>query len=205
MTFDRSRRMALAALALATSGWLAGCAGPYLMDNTVQSYSTLQAVPQQAGYRFERLPSQQADPNQPRLEGLATAALDRAGLRRDDAGGRYVVQAWARVQRGVYPWARSGWGGLGWSGVGFASQRGLGVGLGVGAPIGGWDTPWYQREVGLVMRDGPGGPIVYETHAYNDGPWLDPDLSLAAMFDASMQGFPTPPAGLRRVDIRLVR
>ena len=45
----------------------------------------------------------------------------------------------------------------------------------------------------------------YETHAAHDGPWLDPDRALGAMFDAALQGFPAPPAGKRRVDILLPR
>jgi len=46
---------------------------------------------------------------------------------------------------------------------------------------------------------------VYETHASNDGPWLDNRTVLPAMFEAAMQGFPNPPPGPRRVDIQVGR
>lgn len=198
------RALAGAATALAL---LAGCAGTYLLDNTVQSFSSLQAVPAQASYRFERLPSQVNDPTQPQLETLAGAALARVGLRRDEVAPRLTVQAWARVQRAVSPWARPAWGpwgGWGWGGVGVGGHH-SGVGIGVGMPLGAMDSPWYQREVGIVMRDTATGTVVYETHAYNDGPWLEPNLVTGAMFEAALQGFPQAPAGQRRVNIQLQR
>ncbi len=115
---------------------LAGCASAYRIENTVQSFSSLPGVPAQASYRYERLPSQAADPAQARLEAAADAALGRAGLRRDEAQARYAVQAYSRMQQVVSPWAGprwSGWGSWGtWSG-----HRGLGVGVGV--PLWGWD------------------------------------------------------------------
>ena len=82
---------AVAALALS------GCATGYLLDNTVQSFSQLPALPAQPTYRFERSLSQQVDPAQQALEALADPALHRAGLRRDDASPRYSVQVLART------------------------------------------------------------------------------------------------------------
>ena len=95
-------RLFTAAL-LATT--LTGCATGYLLDNQVQSFSSLPALPATASYRFERLPSQLADPTQAALEGLADPALHKAGLRRDDAAPRYSVQVAARITRTLSPWA----------------------------------------------------------------------------------------------------
>jgi hypothetical protein len=177
---------------------LSGCATGYLLDNQVQSFSQLQAVPAQPTYQFERALSQQVDPNQPPLEALADAALHRAGLRRDDAAPHYTVQVLARVERIFSPYADPYWGG-GWS-LGFGGRHGA---IGFGAPWPNWDSYWFRRQVSVVLRELPSHRVVYETHASNEGPLLDNQTVLPAMFDAAMQGFPMPPPGPRRVDIQL--
>src|SRR6476646_6528674 len=120
-----SKRIA-PALAAAAFTLLAGCAGTYTLDNTVQSFSQIPSLPQPATYRFERLPSQQ-DPNQARLEAMADPALLAVGLRRDDAAPRFSVQINARTERTVSPWAdpwdRFGWGMGAW---GFRRHWGYG-------------------------------------------------------------------------------
>jgi hypothetical protein len=199
-----SLRLLRLLLAAGAALGLAGCASTYLLDNQVQSFSQLQAVPAQPTYRFERSLSQQADPAQQALEGLADAALYKAGLRRDDAAPRYSVQVSARTERTLTPyadpWSPWGWGG-GWNlGVG-----GRHFGLGFGGPFPNMDSYWFHREVAVVIRELATNKVVYETHAYNDGPWLDNRSVLPAMFEAAMQGFPTPPAGPRRVDIQVGR
>jgi hypothetical protein len=178
---------------------LAGCATGYLLDNNVQSFSGLGAMPASPTYRFERLPSQQASPGQSQLEAIADPALFKAGFRRDDAAPRYSVQVTARVQPVLSPWADpwDGWGGWG---MGF---RGRGVGLGFGGPFPRMERPWYYREVGVIVRELPAGRVAYETHAMNDGPWAGDASILPAMFEAALQGFPTPPPGPRRVDIQV--
>ncbi len=194
------RALRLVGIPVVTAAVLAGCATGYLLDNNVQSFSTLPALPANPAYRFERLPSQQASPGQAQLEALADPALFKAGLRRDDSAPRYSVQVTARVQPVLSPWADpwDGWGG-GW-GMGFGG-RGLGVGF--GGPFHRMERPWYQREVGVVVRELPSNQVVYESHAGNDGPWGDNGSVLPAMFDAAMQGFPNPPAGPRRVNIQV--
>jgi hypothetical protein len=175
---------------------LSGCAGTFLLDNQVQSFSQLTAMPGQPTFRFERTLSQQADPYQQGLEALANSALYQAGLRRDDAAPKFSVQVSARVLQTLSPYGDP-WGG-GW-GVGFRSRR---FGMGLGGPWD-WDSPWFHREVSVTMRDLSNNKVVYETHAVNDGPWLDNRSVLPAMFQAAMQGFPTPPAGPRSVDINV--
>jgi hypothetical protein len=184
---------------------LAGCATGYRLDNQVQTFSQLAAVPAQPTYRFERSLSQQADPAQQALEALADPALHRAGFRRDDAAPRYSVQVSARTDRTISPyadpWSPWGWGGggFGW-GIGL-SGRHVGIGLGGGFPR--HDSYWFHREVSIVVRELATNRVVYETQAVNDGPWVDNRTVIPAMFDAALQGFPNPPPGPRRVDIQV--
>jgi hypothetical protein len=182
---------------------LAGCASTYRLDNTVQSFSGLPSLPASPTYRFERLPSQAAQPGQDQLEGLADPALFKAGLRRDDASPRYTVLVTARVTRVLSPWTDPwtypyGWG-MGVRYGGWGPRWGLNAGFGGPWPRN--DQPWFIREVGVLVRDLASNKVVFESHANNDGPWMDQPQALAAMFDAALQGFPNPPQGPRRVDI----
>lgn len=191
--------------AAAVLALLSGCASTYLLDNQVQSFSQLQGLPAQPSYRFERSLSQQADPAQQALEALADPALHKAGLRRDDAQPRYSVQVSARTEQRLSPYADPwwpGWGGWGGWGVGFGGRH---WGLGLGGPWPRGESPWYHREVTVVVRELATNRVVFETHAVNDGPWMDNRSVLPAMFEAAMQGFPNPPAGPRRVDVQVSR
>ncbi len=192
--------------ALAATLALSGCAGGYLLDNSVQTFSQLSSVPAQPGYRFDRLPSQQAaDPMQTTLEQVAEPALYKAGLRRDDTAPRYSVQVTARQEEVLSPfadpWSYRGWGGWGW-GAGYYG-RGVGVGIGSSMYPSRFEQLWYRREVSVVMRDLGTQQVVYETRAMNDGPWSDARVVFPLMFEAAMQGFPNPPQGPRRVDIHV--
>jgi hypothetical protein len=180
---------------------LAGCATTYRLDNTVQAFSGLPALPANPTYRFERLPSQVGQPGQDQLEALADPALFNVGMRRDDASPKYSVLVTARVTRVISPWPDP-WGyPYGW-GMG---HRGWGPRWGYGAAFGGPfpynDQPWFIREVGVLVRDLGSNKVVFESHANSDGPWLDSSPALAAMFQAALQGFPNPPPGPRRVDL----
>jgi hypothetical protein len=191
----------LAATALAAFV-LSGCATGYLLDNQVQSFSQLAALPAAPTYRFERTLSQQADPTQQGLEALADPALHRAGLRRDDATPRFSVQVGARVERVLSPYASpwdTPWGWGGW-GLGYGGRH---FGVGLGGPWPAMQSTWIQREVSVILRDLGTNRVVYETRAVNEGPWLDNRTVLAAMFEAALQGFPASPAGPRRVDIQV--
>ena len=94
-------KSAFSALLLAAS--LTGCATSWVVDSDVKSFSSLGTVPPGATYRFDRLPSQQADgARQESLEAMAGAALDQVGLRRDDAKAQYTAQIGARVTAGHF-------------------------------------------------------------------------------------------------------
>ncbi|MBG9389645.1 DUF4136 domain-containing protein [Caenimonas aquaedulcis] len=175
---------------------LAGCATSIQLDNTVQSFSSLPALPSPATYRFERLPSQQA-PQQVEMENLADPALHKAGLSRDDANPRFSVQITARLQPVLSPWSDP-WGGFaGWG------RRGRGFGFGIGGRLGDMESPWYHREVGVVVRELSSGKVVFESRASNDGPWSSNTTVFPAMFEAALQGFPNAPAGPRQVNIQV--
>ena len=192
---------------------LGGCATSWTVDSDVSTFSRLAAPVSPATYRFERLPSQQADPaGQAALEALAGAAMARVGLQRDDAAPRYSAQIDASVSLQFSPWVdpwlySGGWGPrygpYGRAGFGY------GYGYGYGWPGAGWfgppfppaANPWYVRSVSVVLRELPGGQVVYETRAQNDGPYNRNEPILGALFEAAMQGFPSPPPGARRVDV----
>jgi hypothetical protein len=175
---------------------LSGCAGGYLLDSQVQAFSSLTALPSPATYRFERLPSQVQDPNQPAIEAMADPALHKAGFRRDDAAPRYSVQVSGSAQRVLSPYADP------WDHWGFGFG-GRGVGFGFGRPFGRMESPWFQRQVSVIVRELSSNKVVFESHATNDGPWLDNRSVLPIMFEAALQGFPNPPPGPRRVDIHV--
>ena len=125
---------------------------------------------------------------------------------RDDAAARITVQASAHVTpQWVNPWGDPYYG---WDdGWGFWPGR-FYFGLGTGSFYGGawmWDTPtrYYASRVSLIMRDVRSGQVLYETRAQHDGARGASDTVLQALFDAALQGFPTPPAGWRRVVIPL--
>lgn len=197
---SRVRWLALSGL-VAAGLLLSGCATSYVLDNNVQSFSGLTGLPAQPTYRFERLPSQQA-PEHAGLEAMADAALQKAGLRRDDANPRYSVQVGASVQAVLSPWADP-WDTWGWGGFGWRQHRrlGLGIGFGYGSRLSSWESPWYHREVSVIIRDLSTSRVVFESRAANDGPWSSNAAVLPPMFEAAMQGFPNPPAGPRQVNI----
>lgn len=213
------RRILSSLLVTAAAVLLGACSTVRTVDNDVRSFSTLPAVPVGTAYRFERLPSQkEMGAPQEQLEAMAQQALAKVGLQRNDAAAKYSVQIGARVQRDAYaPWETAWPGGFGWNGLYgrdyFVTRSGRVVwsphpGFGPWGPWPGWnsmDTPYYRREVSVVMRDVATSQIVYETHAAHDGRWSDTGPVLAAMFDAALQGFPQPPSGLRRVDTQIAR
>ena len=68
--------------ALVVGAALSGCASFNQLNNDVSTYSQWPGERKPATYAFERLPSQQAQPqNQERLEQAARPALEAAGFR----------------------------------------------------------------------------------------------------------------------------
>lgn len=180
---------------------ISGCASTRLIDSQVNSFAP-QVIAAGAGYQFERLPSQLADPvSQAKLEKLAEQALAKVGLKRQNAA-PLSVQVSA-VQRQENTLNQSGVG-IGW-GLGWVFGNGT-ISLGNrGALFPGLETQTtYWRQVSLIMRNASGA-VVFESHASHEGIWSDGEVVLAAMLDAALQGFPTPPTGVRRVNIEIPR
>ncbi|WP_096698596.1 DUF4136 domain-containing protein [Polaromonas sp. AER18D-145] len=191
-------------------GLLGGCASSRVVGSEVNSFARWAPTPPApgSGYRFERLPSQQADISQARLEGLAQAALARVGLQHNPQAASLSVQVSASSQ----PMLRSRWDGgyypYGNPNIfigGGSGGGGANVGFSFGFPLGGMETPIYRREVSIVMRELRSNVAVYETRAVSEEPWLDTDPVLSAMLDAALRGFPVPPAGPRRVSVEIPR
>jgi hypothetical protein len=180
---------------------LTGCASTRLIDTQVNSFAP-QPIATGASYQFERLPSQAANPAiQDKLEALAEQALTKIGLMQKDGASLRVQVSAVQRKENTYTDAGLHIGvGLGW----MFDHGSIGFGHG-GALFPGLDSQTnYWRQVGLVMRDTV-GTVVFESHASNDGVWSDSGAVLGAMLDAALDGFPTPPTGVRRVNIEIPR
>lgn len=180
-------------LVLLAALWLSGCTGMRLVDSEVRSFASAPPVPAGARYRFERLPSQQADAApQAQLEAMAQQALAKVGLQHDEAAASYNVQ----VSFGMRVDPHSPW---------FPPENGWMPGWGRHGTFPMPEPPYYWRQVSLMLRDLRTQQLVYETHAAHDGPWADTAALLPAMLDAALQDFPNPPPGLRRISIEIPR
>lgn len=203
-------------LVLASALLVGGCAGVLRVDNQVESFAsweTAKGVPTPPQYYlFERLPSQREGPaaqaqtelEQWTVDSMAALGWHVAGA--DDPVPTWRVQVQASSVRLPYaPWEepRGGF----WSGVGiYGSRGGWGIGGRFGWPMYPYHTtPYYQRQVALLVREAATGRVVYETSAAHDGRWNStPDL-WKAMIRAALSEFPAPGTGTRQVNIDLPR
>jgi hypothetical protein len=192
--------------------WLAaalatGCAGVMRIDNQVKTHTQWPsgALPTgQVHYRFERLPSQtSADtaPPQAELEAWVAQALRRAQWAPAQPGqpARWQVQVGAHTtELDRAPWERSPhttWiHSLPWKGQ-TPRQGGFMV----------VETPYFQRQLSVVVRDTQTAQVVYETTAFHDGRWRDSPALWQAMADAALEGFPRPAQAQRQINIDIAR
>jgi Domain of unknown function (DUF4136) len=207
-------------IAILVGTLLTACSGMRIVDSQVAAFSKLEAAPAAgAAWRFERLPSQQNLEDGPaarrtKLEALAALELGKAGLAPQplpatDTQAAYTVQLSARIQRlergpwdPIEPWPGYG---FGW-GLPGRDYVVTGSGRLIYAPIfPRVESPWYVREVSLLIRDAKDNRVVYETQARHEGRWADDEAVLPAMFAAALQGFPKPPEGKRMVNIEIPR
>ncbi len=221
----RLRTLFAAVLALLV---LSGCASAFLVDNQVQSFArwteraggtapAVATVPQPPQvYHFERLPSQRQQPTsagQDELENLTALALAKVGWTRAGAGtpAPWTVQVSAGTQRlPRAPWESPYDFWPGWYGPGFAMPGRDYIVTGKGNIV--WlpmpprfESPYFKREVSIVVRRAATGQVVYETSAGHDGRWNSTSQLWAAMLDAALADFPTPPEGVRQVNIEVPR
>ncbi len=197
------RLAALAAFALA------GCASLDNIDADVSSYSRWPTDRGATTYAFERLPSQQVQPQTAQLlEDAARLAVEGAGFKpaTEAAIPDVTIQIGARitaVDRSPYDdpfWYGGYWGGY-W-GSNWAWRQPLGRARFVGAPFWGpgwhggywgppgYGTPYYEREVAVLIRDKRSGEPLYEGRAQSGGLYSTPDRTLPALFIAALQDFP---------------
>ena len=186
---------------------LGGCSGMRIVDSDVSAFSTVapSSVTLPVRYRFERLPSQQAHPAQSAaLEALAQPALAQAGLVRDDAMPAYSVQLDLRVFRDPQaPWDDPRY--VGGFVIAHPFPGRYGMQMYYPSLTMNFDYPYYRREFSVLVRRLWDAQVVFQSRAKHDGRWSDDDAVLPAMLQAAMQGFPVPPAGLRRVVIEIPR
>ncbi len=186
---------------------LAGCSTVRLVDSDVSAFpsATPQNVPVPSNYRFERLPSQQAQgPGRAGLEELAQKELAKVGLQRNETAAQYSVQLDIRVIRDPQaPWDDPRYMG------GFVTPYPVVTRYGTF-----WrspslslqfDFPYYRREVHVIVRRVTDNQVIFESRANHDGRWPDDERVLPAMLQAALQGFPNPPQGLRRVVVEIPR
>ena len=184
---------------------LAGCAGISTLRSEVSSFGEWPAGRVPGTYAFERLPSQQARTDlADRLEAAAALALGAAGFKPAAAGSEpeVIVQLGARSTRtDASPWDDPLWwrGGAGvsrWRYGPWTSPR-WGLSLHI-------DSPRFEREVALLLRDRVSGKPLYETRASNDGSSVANSSLMAAMFRAALKDFPSAGPNPRPVDVPLV-
>jgi hypothetical protein len=212
-----TKSIAAAAAGLA----LAGCAALNVLDTEVTSFSRWPADRAPATYVFERLPSQQANPQAAAvLEDSARRAVEAAGFVPAGEGAvpDVSVQIGARItatERSPYDdpfwYGPYGWGpyyrpfygrsGRGYWGPYWGPYGGLYGRYGAWGPY--WsDFPHYEREVAVLIRDKKSGEPLYEARANSEGSTSGAISLLPSMFSAALQGFPTGgPANPRRVRI----
>jgi hypothetical protein len=187
--------------ALATAAALAGCASMNVVDASVATFGAWPAGTAPGTYAFDRLPSQEKNPQRTlAIENAAAQALANAGFRpaADGAKPAVMIQLGARTERFEQsPWDDPFW----WGGprrFGYRGWAGYGP-YGPWGPYGMYRGPWapfppqpdvYLHEVALLIRDADTGKALYETRASTDGYSSGGDRMLAAMFDASMKDFP---------------
>ncbi len=201
MTIMQSLQRITSVAALAGATLLAGCATLNSVDVSVATFGDWPAGMTPGTYAFDRLPSQQKNPQrQQSLENAAAAALAAAGFRPVAEGTKpaVMIQIGARSERFEQsPWDDPFWWGgprrfgyAGWASYGPWGPWGpYGLRRGIWAPFPS-QPDIYEHEVALLIRDTATGKALYETRASSDGYSSGGDRLLAAMFDASLKEFP---------------
>ena len=178
---------------------LGGCASLYNVDADVSSFSRWPAGRGPATYAFERLPSQQAQPQQAQmLEDAARRAIEGSGFvaAPEGAVADVTVQLGARItETDRSPFDDPFWyGGRGiWHRPFVYGRYGRpfwGPGWRRGYLDSSFDSSYYEREVAVLIRDKRSGEPLYEARAESQGPTTGLTTVLPALFVAAMKDFP---------------
>ncbi|HET9821174.1 MAG TPA: DUF4136 domain-containing protein [Burkholderiaceae bacterium] len=200
-----------AALSMVLAGLLAGCAGLNTVTSEVATYGDWPAGRTAGRYAFERLPSQQAQPQrQAELEAAAASALEKAGFSAagDASQADVIVQIGARIARTeVAPWDDPlwwRWGAGYWHSPGWYRGRAY-----IGPPYWALRADWgtstrYERSVALLLRERATGAPLYEAHARSEGFTPGDRALVGALFEAALKDFPaTAATNPRQVTVTL--
>ena len=176
---------------------LAGCGTPRMIDSSVRSFNTANAELPLEGpfsFRFERLPSQQADAqSQDRLEEIALPVLAQKGLVPDALAPRFTLELRVAVDAITQADPLHAYWGFGTMGSGLWAQP-MPMGL---------QATRYRYTVHLLLRDATNKTVVFESTATHEGPWSDRAAVLPAVLLAAVQDFPQGSDKPRRVLIDL--
>ncbi len=181
---------------------LGACASINQLATEVSTFGDWPAGRSGGSYAFERLPSQQAQADDSQLlEDAAAPALARAGFTPVAAGAEPDVRVQVAVR--VHRSDRSPWDDPLWWGGGFGGWR---HGPWRGPYWGGslrYESPRYDREVALLIRDRSSNKPLFEARASNEGFQRQSASLLAPMFAAALVDFPRTGINPRRVVVPL--
>lgn len=187
-------------LAAAATLSLAGCGTMTSLTADVSSFGQWPPTRPLPRYAFERLPSQQAQPDfQARVEAAARPVLTRKGFVEADSPQKadVLVQVAAQARTlysGYDPFDR--WDGRFFGGFGgfWGGRGGLGFGMS-------FDPPVTQMQVDVLIRDKASSQTLYETHATHRRAGGVVESLMPAMFDAALKDFPAQAISPRVVTV----
>lgn len=186
---------------LLAAGLLSACAALSTVHSEISTFGEWPAGRAPASYAFDRLPSQQAQPEATaRLEALAAPALAKAGFTPVAAGQSpdVRVQVASRSTRTeIELWADPAW----WRGGWAPSRRAWPGPWTVADPR--WDRTRYNHEVALLIRDAASGQPLYEARAVHEGVSSGGESLGAALFSAALFDFPRSGPNPREVRVPL--
>ena len=196
------RRFAVLLLT-ASLATIAGCAGFNTVQADLATFGEWPAGRAPGSYAFDRLPSQQAAPDQiTPLEDALRPALERAGFRAAEPGARpeVLVQVGVRTTRessSLYNdpiWWRGGFGihGRPWIGATWVIN-----------PLWLEDRYRYQREAAVLLRDAATGRPLYEARVANEGSTMGSDSLIHGLLQATLADFPRVDPQPRTVTVTL--
>ena len=197
------RRSAVLLMLTASLVSLAGCAGLNTVQADLATFGEWPAGRAPGTYAFDRLPSQQAAPDQiAPLEEALRPALERAGFRAAESGARpdVLVQVGVRTSREgsrLYDdpiWWRGGFGihGRPWIGATWSIN-----------PLWREESYRYQREAAVLLRDAATGRPLYEARVANEGATMGSDSLVHGLLQATLAEFPRVDPKPRTITVTL--